>query len=336
MSENFAILLDDSDLILYYIGFLTEDSYLVILNGNKVLFTDMRYYESAIKLKGVEVKLNEQFSVSNFLKSNNIKTVKIPFKYTSLAFYKMLETDGFEILDNSLEIENSTSVKSEREILNIEKSCEICEKSFYDILPFIKEGITENELLAELEYAFKKNGAEKSAFNGIVAFNNGSSIPHYKTGDVKLKKNSTILMDFGCSYKGYLSDMTRTLYFGKPNSEFLSCYELVKNAFNLAFSGITANMSCKDADSIARSYLTKNGYGEFFTHSLGHGVGVKIHESPTLSRKSDYVLQNGNVFSIEPGIYIQGKFGIRIEDTVYLKNDKCVSFMKSDKNLIVI
>lgn len=336
MSEKFAILVDDIDLILYYIGFLTEDSYLVILNGNKILFTDMRYYEDAVKLQGVEVKLNEKISVSEFLKLQNVKTIKMPFKYTSLILYKTLLSQGFEILDNSLEITNLTAVKSEREILNIQKSCSICEKSFYDILPYVKEGITEIELLNELEYAFKKNGAEKYAFNGIVAFSNGSSIPHYKTGRVKLKNNSPILFDFGCSYNGYLSDMTRTIYFGKPDKEFLSCYELVKNAFDLAYKKITANMLCKDADDIARSYLCENGYGEYFTHSLGHGVGVKIHESPTLSRKSEYVLQNGNVFSIEPGIYLQGKFGIRIEDTVYLKNDKCVSFMKSDKNLIVI
>ena len=336
MCENFATIIDDKELILYFTNFLTEDSYLVILGGKKFLFTDMRYYEDAVKLKGVECKLNEEISVCEFLKQNGVKTIKMPFKYTSLYFYKILESSGFEILDNSLEISNLTSIKNESEISNIKKSCEICEKSFYDILPFIKEGITENELLAHLEFAFKTNGAEGPSFNGIVAFGSGSSIPHYKTKNVVLKKNMPILMDFGCLYNGYASDMTRTLFFGTPDSEFLKCYNLVKNAHKLAYENIRANMLGKDADKIARDYLTKNSYGEYFTHSLGHGVGVKIHESPNLSKKSDYELKNGNVFSIEPAIYLQGKFGIRIEDTVYLKDDKCVSFMKSDKNLIVI
>ena len=143
-------------------------------------------------------------------------------------------------------------------------------------------------------------------------------------------------MDFGCVYKGFLSDMTRTLYFGTPTEKFLTVYDKVKTAHLTAVKNITSGMTCKQADAIARDLLKKDGLDKFFTHSLGHGIGVKIHEYPSLSPRCGEILKDGAVFSVEPGVYLEGEFGIRIEDTVTLVNGKCVSLMKSDKDLLVI
>ena len=179
-------------------------------------------------------------------------------------------------------------------------------------------------------------GAEDVSFDTIIAFGVNAAVPHHETSSDTLKENSCILMDFGCKYKGYCSDITRTLYFGQPDSEFLSAYDLVLSANVLAEEEIFAGMTGKNGDKIARDYLDKNGIGQYFTHSLGHGIGLNIHESPYLSRKGEEVLTDNMVFSIEPGVYFDGKFGIRIEDTVLLSGGKVKRLFNDDKKLIVL
>ena len=203
-------------------------------------------------------------------------------------------------------------------------------------MPSIKEGVSEKDLKAELEYLMIKNGADKPSFDTIIAFSENSAIPHHKTSTATLKNNQPILIDFGCLYGGYCSDMTRTLFFGSPTEEFLKVYDAVLAAHLTAFDKITSGVPGIVADSYAREVLKNRGYDKYFTHSLGHGIGVKIHESPRLNVKSEYLLKDGNVFSIEQGVYLNGKFGVRIEDTVALINGKCVSMMTSDKNPIII
>ncbi len=228
------------------------------------------------------------------------------------------------------------AIKSDEELKNIKKACDIAEKSWLAVLPFIKEGITEKQLAAELEYNFRKNGAGGTSFDTIVAFGKNAAVPHHETGDTKLKKNECVLMDFGCTYKGYCSDMTRTMFFGTPDEEFEKVYLAVLLAHKTAAEKIKAGITGKDADKYARDVLDSLGYGKYFTHSLGHGIGVNIHEFPTLSPKGEATLEDGMVFSDEPGVYINGKFGVRIEDSCYMLDGKFHTFMKDDKSLVVI
>ncbi len=333
---NCAIIVTDSDLIKYFTGFEADDAFLIIYQSKKHLFVDKRYYFATKTLLKTQSYLINETSLKDFILQNGVKNIGLVYDYTNASFIDKLNGLNVSYFDASNEVYNQMAVKTHAELALIKKACEIAEKSFYELLPLIKEGVTERDLRVELEYLMGKNGGENVAFHTIVAFNENSAVPHHKTGEAKLAKNSVILFDFGCEYKGYLSDMTRTVFFGTPSSEFLSVYKAVQKAHLASAEKITCGMKAKDADSIARGVLNEYGYIDYFTHSLGHGVGVKIHEAPTLSRKSDYVLKNGNVFSIEPGVYLDGKFGVRIEDTYALVDGKCVSMMKSDKNPIII
>jgi Xaa-Pro aminopeptidase len=292
----------------------------------------MRYYYSAIKTAKANVCLISDNSLNEFITANKIKKVGLVYSYTSISFLKELENLGVLVFDDTSRVFESTAVKTPREIELIKESCLALENSFKESLKYLKEGITEREFQAKLEYLFKINGGEKPSFDSVIAFGEGSAIPHYKTGDVVLKKDMPVLIDCGLYKNGYASDLTRSFYFGKAPSEYKKAYKAVLNAHNKAFKEISSNLKGSDADKIARDELIKSGYGDYFTHSLGHGVGVKIHEEPRVSKTSNYVLKDGNVFSIEPGVYINGKFGIRIEDTVYLENGKCKSFFKISKD----
>ena len=330
-----AVVFTDGDLIFYHIGYYVDDGYLVVCNGVNYLLTDGRYIESARKIKKAECYLQSELSLKDLLIKLGVKKLGLVYGYTSAKLYEELLSLGYELFDYTAEYNELASVKTFEQLEKIKKSCQICEQAFIKTLPCIKEGITELELSAELEHNFKRLGATVG-FNTIVAFGKGGSVPHYETGNVKLKKDMPILMDFGCSYNGFLSDMTRTLFFGTPSTKFINAYEAVKKAHLKAFSEIRSGMTCSEADGVARGYLKAHGLDRYFAHSLGHGIGVKIHEYPTLNGRSQTVLKDGMVFSIEPGVYLENEFGIRIEDTVTLQNGKCVSLMTTDKELLII
>jgi Xaa-Pro aminopeptidase len=184
----------------------------------------------------------------------------------------------------------------------------------------------------------RKEGASGTSFDTIVAFGENSSVPHHETGERRLKFGDIVLIDFGCKYNGYCSDCTRTFLFGDDgkHEEFKKAYAHVLKAHMLVKEKLTPEMGCRQADGIAREYLKEQGLDKYFTHSLGHGIGINIHEYPTVSPKSDSILKNGMVFSDEPGVYLEGKFGIRIEDTITLKGGKVISLTDTDKNLIIL
>ena len=330
-NNNFITLITDSDLIFYYTNFRIEDGFLVIHGEDKFLYTDKRYYSSAMKTARATVRLIDTSSLEFLLDELNVKRVGILYPLTSVEFYEKLKALSVEIFNAYDLVIDKTSVKSLEEIHLIKNSCAVLEKSLKKALNSLTEGISENEFAGLIEYNFKLFGAEKPAFDTIVAFGEGTAVPHYKTGNVLLKKNMPVLIDCGCVVNGYNSDITRSFYYGNAPKNYKDAFSAVLNAHFLALNCISPNMLGKEADAISRNYLISKGYGEYFTHSLGHGVGVKVHEFPTLSPKSEFVLRNGNVFSIEPGVYFDNKFGIRIEDTVYLENGKVKSFFNLDK-----
>lgn len=332
--KNSMTVITDSDIIIYYTSFLCEDGFLILYNGNKYLYTDKRYYYSAVNNANAICRLLDNNSLELFIKENNISSVGIIDNFTSVDFYKKLISFGVEVYDDTATINSQLSVKTDREIALIKNSCKVLEKALKNALTSLKVGITEREFAGILEYNFKLYGGDKPSFETIVAFGEGSAIPHYKTGDVKLKENTPVLIDCGTVVSGYASDITRSFYYGIAPNEYKRAFDAVLKAHETAFNKITLGMTGKDADGIARAVLDSYGYSEYFTHSLGHGVGVKVHEAPYLSPKSTSVLVNNNVFSIEPGVYFDGKFGIRIEDTVYLNNGKCESFFNLRKDVV--
>lgn len=339
LNENNLYLLTNEKQRLYLTGFFATDGYVVVSEGKKFLFVDPRYFYAAQKaLKNSDVTVVKGFKneAFEFLKSTGKKDLYIDYTKTSISEAEEYGELGFSLKDCSKDMVASMKIKSDEELKNIKKACAIAETSLKCVLPLIKEGISELELAAALEAEFKKHGASNPSFETIVAFGKNAAVPHHETGSTRLKNNECVLIDFGCLYKGYCSDMTRTFFYGKPDKQFKKAYEAVLTAHLAAEKGIYAGIECVAADKIARDILEERGYGKYFTHSLGHGIGVNIHEPPALSPKGKGTLENRMVFSIEPGVYLDGKFGIRIENTVTLSDGKVVPFMKTTKKLVTL
>ena len=327
-------------LIRYVTGFVAENGCVVVDENGVTLYTDMRYMEAAEKaFQGTDVipALYKQEEVLKRLAA--YQKVGVSFNETAHVEYLALEKAGVILENVDDKLAKAMSVKNDWELANIAKACEIAEEAFLALLPQIQEGMTETETAALLEYEMRKRGAQGLAFETIVAYGAHAAVPHHETGMTKLCFGDEILIDFGCRVNGYCSDITRTFLFGDDgkHEEFKKAYAHVLIAHELAKTNIAAGMSGVEADAIARNHLKENGYGELFTHSLGHGIGLNVHEYPSVSPKSTAILENGMVFSDEPGVYKAGEYGIRIEDTVTLKDGKIHSFMsKTDRNLIIL
>lgn len=310
---------------------------MVILSNNKFYFTDDRYFHAVKnKFKANDIipkKYNGLDSIEKTLKENGVKTVYLNFEKVTVKEYLDYKNLGFEVFDCASELNSLRVVKSEKELSYIKKACKITQKAYQKVIKTIKIGESELEIKKRLEDTLFSLGADGLAFDTIVAFGKNSAIPHHVSGKTKLKENSAILIDFGCTCFGYCSDMTRTAFIGKPSKEFVFDYNAVLNANLKAEDEIVSGIDTISADKIAREYLKEKKLDKFFTHSLGHGLGLEIHEQPYLSPKKSSVLKDGTVFSIEPGVYKVGKYGIRIEDTVVLENGKVKRLFTDSKKL---
>lgn len=335
-----AVYFSSEHLMRYAIGFVAENGCVIVDKNGTTLYTDKRYIEAAEKLlRGTDAtaKLYDQKEVAGRLAAYG--KVGVSFAWTAHVEYLALESAGVKLADIDGEIEKLMAVKSEDELANIAKACEIAEEAFNELLPSIKEGMTETEVAALLEYNMRKRGAESFSFETIVAFGAHAAVPHHVTGATKLRFGDEILIDFGCKTGGYCSDITRTFLYGDDgkHEEFKKAYAHVLKAHELVKEKLQSGMTCEQGDAIARDYLTERGYGALFTHSLGHGIGLNVHEFPYVRPKRSDVLVDGMVFSDEPGVYVEGEYGIRIEDTVTLKDGKVKSFMsKTDRNLLIL
>lgn len=207
-------------------------------------------------------------------------------------------------------------VKDASEISVIAEACKIASSALQETLSYVRPGVRELDVACELEYRMRKKGASGPSFDTIVASGVRSAMPHGVASNKKIEIGDPVTVDFGAYYKGYCSDMTRTFFVGQPSQEMLRIYEVVKEAQQLALASYQSNMPAAQLDHIARSYIAEQGYGSAFGHSLGHGVGVNIHEAPTVSSGSIFLLEKSMVFSVEPGIYVEQLGGVRIEDLV--------------------
>lgn len=335
-----ALVTTQEDFRFYLTGFSSSFGVVVTDKEGTVFYTDKRYLEAAekeLEASGITVKeyprgvkLAQLLSV--------YKTVGMPLDRLSASEYLAMKSGGIEIIDSTPAFKSAMAVKSEEEINNIKLACKATDLAFTQLLTEIKEGMSENEVAALLEYLMRKYGASGTSFDTICAFGANGSVPHHATGDTKLKFGDAVLIDFGCKINGYCSDCTRTFLFGDDgkHGEFKNYYQKVLNAHMLVKQHFTSGMKGCEGDAIARDYLAMYNLSQYFTHSLGHSLGINIHESPNLSPSDENVFQNGMVFSDEPGIYIAGEVGIRIEDTVTLADGKVISLTDSDKNLIIL
>jgi len=233
-------------------------------------------------------------------------------------------------------IDKPRMVKDDNELGLLRRAEQIGDEAFDHILTILKPGITEREISLELEFFMKKQGASKLSFDTIVASGPNSSMPHAQVTDRVVQNGDFVTMDFGCVYKGYCSDMTRTVAVGTPTDEMKKVYQIVLDANLRAMDGIKAGVKCSDIDALARGYISDKGYGDYFGHGLGHSVGLQIHEEPRFSPKCDVITEENMVITDEPGIYLPGKFGVRIEDLVVVRKDGYERLSKSPKELIII
>ena len=328
------------DLRFYLTGFESSFGVVITDNDGTRFLTDPRYLEAAQKKLGGSGIIVEQFPTGVKLPEllKNYKSLGVPFEKITANEYNSLISAGYELIDSTAAFTKAMSVKTDSEIANITLACEATDKAYLQLLPEIKEGMTENEVAALLEYFMRSNGASRTSFDTICAFGPNASVPHHETGNTRLKFGDPILIDFGCKINGYCSDCTRTFLFGDDgkHEDFKKIYNRVLEAHMRVKENFTVGMTGKEGDAIAREYLAKYELAQYFTHSLGHSLGINIHELPGLSPRDNTIFCDSMVFSDEPGVYLAGKLGIRIEDTVTLKNGKVLSLTKTDKNLVIL
>lgn len=335
-----ALVITQDDYRLYLTGFQSSFGILIVDSVGITLYTDSRYLEAVEKfLKGSDITVKEYprgVKITELLK--DYKVIALPLDRISANEYKQFVGAGFEIVDCSKVISLEMSVKTADEIEKITLSCNVADRAYLELLGKIKEGMTETDVAAELEYLFRKHGASGTSFETICAFGSNASVPHHETGHAKLKFGDEILLDFGCKVDGYCSDCTRTVLFGDDgkHGEFKDIYGKVLEAHEIVKREFTSGMTGSQGDALARNYLEKYDLAKYFTHSLGHSLGINVHEDPNLTPRDQTPFEDGMVFSDEPGVYISGKLGIRIEDTCTLRGGKVVGLTKTDKQLTIL
>lgn len=339
LKKGEAALITDRLTRKYLAGFDLAEGVL-ILGEKPAYFTDARYFYAAkdkIAPAGAEPILYAGTDVlKNYVEKNGIKTLYIDYDRTTVSECERYKTFGAEIKNCSEELMQLRMIKSEEELACVKKACEIIQEAYHNAIKLAKTGVTEKEIADKIRSEIIRLGGEGESFETIVAFGANAAVPHHETGETKLTENTAILVDTGALFNGYCSDLTRMAFFGTPDEEFKNAYDAVLTANLAAFDKIVGGMSGKDADAIAREVLKQRGYGDYFTHSLGHGVGLEIHERPNVSPRSRDNLDENAVFTVEPGVYLNGKFGIRIEDTATIKNGKAERLFTDSKELFVI
>lgn len=325
----------------YLTGFRSSSGKIIITKDKAVLFVDFRYYEAAKKqLSCFEVFLySKPQQIKDFFTSNDIKNLFIETDSVSINDAELIEKNyGIKPeFDNKMSdlVLSLRQVKSENEINKIISAQQLTDATFDYILPRITKGRTEREIMLDMEFFMRKNGSEGVPFDFIVVSGENTSLPHGVPNDRKVQNGDFITMDFGAVVEGYCSDMTRTVAMGSVNDTQRDIYNTVlkaqKSAINVAFAG----EKCSNIDAVARKII-ENKYSGSFGHGLGHGVGIEVHELPNLNTSFDKPLEVNNVVTIEPGIYLENCFGVRIEDMLIIKENKNIDITKSSKELIIL
>ena len=330
----------------YFTGMKSSAGTVVVFPDAAYLIIDFRYIEKARAIvTDCEVILQESGDglyrqINELCARHGAGTVSVEAQTTTLADYKALMSKLEPKLDPESTLSDIISelrvIKTPDQLEKMIAAQRIAEEGLKHMYGFIKPGVTEKEIQLELDYYMLSHGAEALSFDTIALSGVNTSMPHGVPSDKKVERGEFVLMDFGAVVDGYHSDMTRTVSVGEPTARMREIYNIVLEAQNLGINAVRAGITGKELDAVSREYIASKGYGKYFGHSLGHGVGLDIHEAPTASSTCDNVLAENMVVTVEPGIYLEGEFGVRIEDFVIVKQDGCVNMTEADKSLVVL
>lgn len=336
-----AVLISNGNNMRYVSGFAGATGYLYISSERHAVVTDFRYtIQAEQEAEGYEIITigngGYEESLNDIINTDGIH--RLGFEAEDMLFGAYHRLKDKLVVEELVPIGNNITdmrrVKTARELSFIAQAEEIGDQVFTEILDFIKPGMTELEVAARIEYLLKLRGGSGSSFPAIVASGVNSSMPHAVPTQKKLETGDFLTMDFGCVYEGYCSDMTRTIVIGKASEKQKDIYQTVLTAQKAALEFLKAGYKGKDVDKVAREIIYKAGYEGCFGHGLGHSVGLHVHENPRLSPLEDDIIQIGMTETVEPGIYIKGFGGVRIEDLVAVTEDGCENFTHSTKELI--
>ncbi|MFB5087856.1 Xaa-Pro peptidase family protein [Psychrobacillus sp. FJAT-21963] len=325
----------------YMTGFTGTAGVAIVSKNDAVFITDFRYTEQAASqikdyriVQHTKTLIEEVANQVTEMGINSIGFEKDDLTYSGYELYK--QAIQADLVPLSGLVEKIRLIKTEEEISIIKSACRIADEAFNHIVTYIKPGMTELEVSNELEFFMRKLGASSSSFDTIVASGVRSALPHGVATSKVIEVGDFVTLDFGALYNGYISDTTRTIAVGEPSDQLKEIYQVVLDAQLLALEKIKPGMTGKEADAIARDYIASKGYGEAFGHSLGHGIGLEVHEGPGLSFRSDITLEPGMIITIEPGIYLPNIGGVRIEDDAIVTENGLEKLTHSTKELLIL
>lgn len=328
--------------IRYFSNFTSDECVLVISANRRVLMTDFRYTIQAKELSAPDFEIIETSraiatdEISAVLKDMGVKRCAFEDGYLTVRAFNNYKELPVELVPMTSVIDGARLVKDEYEIECLKKAQAIADEAFADLITRIHAGMTEKEVANLLDHLLRVHGADENSFDTIVGSGPNGALCHATPGPRKLTEGDLVVIDFGCKYMGYCSDMTRTIAIGEPCDELKKIYGIVLKAQLAALEALKPNMSAKALDGVARGVITEAGYGPAFGHSLGHGFGLDIHEAPYASTRSEDTLIPGATITVEPGIYIESLGGVRIEDDCVLTEDGFIDLAHTRKDMIII
>ncbi len=337
LHDNEAALISSYPNIFYYSGFTSGDAYLLISHDSRFIITDSRYTiqarEQAKDYEVIDIK-NGFEKIFSKISADYIGYESKHMCVSENKRLKMKIANHQALVEKQKVIDEARSVKDSEEIRRISEAERIGDEAFSHVLGMIRAGAVERDIALELEFFMKRNGASALSFDTIVASGARSAMPHGVASGKTIEQGDLVTLDFGCIFEGYCSDMTRTVVVGKANDRQKEIYDVVLKAQTAAIDAVRVGAVCSDVDKVARDIISGAGYGGNFGHGLGHSVGIEIHESPSFAPRSNAKLENGNVITVEPGIYVDGFGGVRIEDLIVIEDGKARNLTHSPKELI--
>jgi Xaa-Pro aminopeptidase len=325
-----GILISHQPNIAYLTGFLSSDSYLLVTPRRNFFITDSRYEQQArfFLKRELEIKLSGRSvfkTIANLASDSGIKRLGFESRNLDYAQFNTIKRliPQIRFIATTGLIEELRQIKGQDELIKIKKAVSIAVEALRYARSIVRAGIVEIEIAAELERFIKYKGGRTTSFETIVASGENSAFPHHLTSRRRVKSQESLVIDIGVDYQGYKSDLTRTLFLGRIPFKLHQIYGIVKEAQSCAINRIKPGIKICEIDKVARQYITKQGYGGFFAHNLGHGIGLEIHEQPYISTINKAILKQGMVFTVEPAIYLSGKFGVRVEDDVVVTRKGC-------------
>lgn len=323
----------------YITGFTGTAGVAVVTESEALFITDFRYIEQATEqAKDFTIIQHEQKMIQELhhqLEKLPVQRVGFEKDYTTFSEYEQYQnTFSKELVPVSGILEELRLIKSEAELSTLRQAAKIVDDAFTHIQSYLKPGVKEIEIANELEFFMRRQGATSSSFDTIVASGYRGALPHGVASDKEIQNGELVTMDYGALFQGYCSDTTRTVAIGDISDELGKIYDTVLAAQLKGVEAVKPGITGKEADTKVRDYINSKGYGEYFGHSTGHGLGMEVHEQPTLSKRSETVLKPGTVVTVEPGIYIPGLGGCRIEDDLHVTEDGNERLTLAEKELI--